>query len=277
VVNARDAYDRLDRLLGALPAKELGMPLPQPKGQLAVEAVSCAAPNSNIAIIRGVSFIVPAGKIVALIGPSGSGKTSLARLLVGIWPTAAGKVRLDGVEIFNWNKAELGPHIGYLPQDVELFGGTIADNIARFGEVNMAQVEEAARTVGLHDSILALPDGYESSIGEGGCFLSGGQRQRVGLARALYGNPRLIVLDEPNSSLDTQGEKALIQTLLDLQVRGATVVVISHRTSVIDAVDLILLLVDGQLRAYGPRDEVLSALSGKPVEPATLGSLAAAA
>ena len=264
VVNARDAYFRLDNLLAALPARQPGMSLPPPKGQLTVEGVSAAAPNSNVAIIQGASFVLPAGKAVAVVGPSASGKTTLARLIVGVWPAAVGKVRLDGVDIFPWSKAELGQYIGYLPQDVELFDGTLAENIARFGHVDMAQVEAAARAVGVHETIMALSDGYESAIGEDGCFLSGGQRQRVGLARAIYGNPRLLVLDEPNSSLDEAGEQALIQTLLELKAQGTTILVITHRTSVLEAVDLMLLMVGGQVKAYGTRDEVLAALQGKP-------------
>jgi ATP-binding cassette subfamily C exporter for protease/lipase len=260
VVNARDAYGRLDKLLQNVPARKAGMSLPPPKGALSVEAVMAGAPGSQVAIIRGVSFAVPAGEVVAVVGPSASGKSTLARLLVGVWPTAAGKVRLDGVDVFPWDKGELGPHIGYLPQGVELFDGTLAENIARFGEVDMAKVEAAARAVGVDEVVLALPQGYDTRIGDDGCFLSGGQRQRVGLARAIYGNPRFVVLDEPNSSLDEAGEKALVETLLALKAQGATIVLITHRTSVLAAVDRILVLRDGQVQAYGPRDEVLAAL-----------------
>ena len=275
VVNARDAYFRLDNLLTALPARQPGMSLPPPKGLLSVEAVTAAAPNSNVPIIRGASFVVPAGKAVAVVGPSASGKTTLARLIVGVWPAAGGKVRLDGVDIFPWNKAELGQYVGDLPQDVELFDGTLAENIARFGHVDMERVEAAARAVGVHETIVALPQGYESAIGEDGCFLSGGQRQRVGLARAIYGNPRLLVLDEPNSSLDEAGEQALVKTLLALKAQGTTILVITHRTSVLEAVDLMLLMVEGQVKAYGLRDEVLAALQGK-MPPAPAVALAAA-
>lgn len=260
VVNARDAYSRLDKILEALPPHKEGMSLPPPKGLLTVEGVVATAPGSPVPIIRGVSFAVPPGHILAMVGPSGSGKTTLARLMVGIWPAMNGKVRLDGVDIYPWNKTELGPHIGYLPQDTELFDGTLAENIARFGEVDMEKVEAAARNVGVHDAILALPDGYETLIGDNGCFLSGGQRQRVGLARAIYGNPKFIVLDEPNSSLDEAGEAALVQTLLSLKAQGATIIVITHRTSVLAAVDLLLVLRDGQVQMAGPRDEVLAAM-----------------
>lgn len=274
VVNARDAYGRLDKLLQNVPAREPGMQLPPPKGLLSLEAVMASAPGSSAAIIRGVSFALPAGEALAIVGPSASGKSTLARLMVGVWPTLSGKVRLDGVDVFPWNKSELGPHIGYLPQGVELFDGTLAENIARFGEVEMVKVEAAARSVGVHEVILALPQGYDTRIGDDGCFLSGGQRQRVGLARAIYGNPRFVVLDEPNSSLDEAGEVALVQTLLALKAQGTTIVVITHRTSVLAAVDRMLVLREGQVHAYGPRDEVLAALqkAAQPAPPAVAAS-----
>jgi ATP-binding cassette subfamily C exporter for protease/lipase len=238
------------------------MSLPAPKGLLTVENVITGAPGSQVAILRGVNFALPAGETLAVVGPSASGKSTLARLLVGIWPAANGKVRLDGIDVFAWNKAELGPHVGYLPQDVELFDGTLAENIARFGEVDRAAVIAAAQAVGLHETIENLSDGYDSAIGDDGCFLSGGQRQRVGLARAIYGGPKFVVLDEPNSSLDEAGEYALVQTLAQLKAQGTTVVLITHRTNVLSAVDRLLVLRDGQTQAYGPRDEVLAALSG---------------
>ena len=279
VVGARDAYRRLDSLLQSVPGRQPGMPLPPPQGNLTVEKVVAAAPGSTTNILHGVSFAVPAGQVLALAGPSASGKSTLARLLMGIWPTTAGKVRLDGVDIQPWNKSELGPHVGYLPQEVELFEGSVAENIARFGEVDMLKVEAAARAVGLHETLLALPQGYDSNIGDEGCFLSGGQRQRVGLARAIYDNPRFIVLDEPNSSLDEAGEQALIQTIRALKSQGATVIVITHRTSILAAVDLMAILHEGQIRAYGPRDEVLAALQRNAqaaVEPTQTPTQAAA-
>lgn len=260
VVAAREAYARINGLLDNVALREPGMPLPAPKGQLTVENVVAGAPGTQAAILRGVSFGVAPGTVVGLIGPSASGKSTLARLLVGVWPAASGKVRLDGVDIYPWNKAELGPYLGYLPQEVELFDGALAENIARFGEVDMAKVEAAARAVGIHDMIMALPDGYQTNIGDDGCRLSGGQRQRIGLARAIYDNPRFIVLDEPNSSLDEAGERSLVHTLLSLKAQGSTIIVITHRTSVLVAVDNLLLLTDGQVKAYGPRDEVLAAL-----------------
>jgi ATP-binding cassette subfamily C exporter for protease/lipase len=278
VVNARDAYGRLDKLLQNVPVREPGMSLPPPKGMLSVEAVMAAAPGTQLPIIRGASFVVPAGEAVAIVGPSASGKSTLARLMVGVWPTLAGKVRLDGVDVFPWNKGELGPHNGYLPQGVELFDGTLAENIARFGEVDMAKVEASAKAVGVHEVIMALPQGYDTRIGDDGCFLSGGQRQRVGLARAIYGNPRFVVLDEPNSSLDEAGERALVETLLALKAQGTTIVVITHRTSVLAAVDRMLVLRDGQVQAYGPRDEVLAALqkAAQPAPPVVAASPMAA-
>jgi ATP-binding cassette subfamily C exporter for protease/lipase len=195
-----------------------------------------------------------------MIGPSAAGKTTLARLLIGIWPTLSGKVRLDGNDIHTWDKGELGPYLGYLPQDVELFDGSIAENIARFGDIDREQVREAARQVGLEAMIDALPDGFDTLLGEDGARLSGGQRQRVALARAIYGWPKFVLLDEPNSSLDEAGEKSLLETLLELKRRGSTTIIITHRRSVLPAADKILLMRDGQLAAYGPRDEVLAAL-----------------
>ena len=260
VVAARDAYARLDDLLTRVPVKPVGMPLPPPKGTLTVENVTAAAPGTQTPIIRGMNLAVPAGTTVAIIGPSASGKSSLARLMVGIWPALNGKVRLDGADIYAWNKAELGPHIGYLPQDVELFDGSLAENIARFGEVDQAKVEAAAKAVGLHELILALPNGYNAEIGDEGCFLSGGQRQRVALARAIYGNPSFVVLDEPNSSLDEAGDQALVQTLRWMKSQGTTIIIVTNRANVLPAVDRILVVFDGTAKAYGTRDEVLAAL-----------------
>uniref|UniRef100_UPI001857767A ATP-binding cassette domain-containing protein n=1 Tax=Ramlibacter sp. TaxID=1917967 RepID=UPI001857767A len=203
---------------------------------------------------------LPPGELLAVVGPSAAGKTTLARVLVGLWPASMGKVRLDGADVYSWDKSQLGPHIGYLPQGVELFEGTIAENIARFGTVEQHKVEAAAQAVGLHDYILSLPDGYDSPVGRDGAMLSGGQRQRVGLARALYGDPVFLVLDEPNSSLDEAGDAALASALNQVKARGATVVVITHRTSLLAVADKMLVLRDGQMQGFGPRDEVLAAL-----------------
>ena len=207
--------------------------------------------------------------MLALIGPSASGKSSLARLLVGVWPALSGKVRLDGADLDQWNKEELGPAIGYLPQDVELFEGTLAENIARFGEMDETKLQEAITLTGLTALVDQLPEGLATPIGEGGCFLSGGQRQRVGLARAVYGSPSLIVLDEPNASLDEAGEQALMHALKTLKARGATLIMITHRTNILSVTDKILILKEGRMHAFGPRDEVLAAQWGKPSAPPT--------
>lgn len=261
VVHAREAWTRLDALLGALPVAAPAMSLPAPKGQLVVENLVAMAPGSQLPILKGISLALQAGEVLVVVGPSSSGKTTLARLLMGLWPAANGKVRLDGVDIFSWDKAELGPHLGYLPQEVELFDGTLADNIARFGDNDAQNIEAVARAVGLHDSIMAMPKGYDSQVGREGAILSGGLRQRVGLARALYGMPRLVVLDEPNSSLDHAGDTALAHAINQLKAAGTTLVIMTHRASVLAVADKMLVLHEGQVRAFGPRDEVLAELS----------------
>jgi len=260
VVQAREAYARLAQFMQAVPQAQPAMPLPPPQGVLQVDNLSVVAPGTQTVLLRGVQCTLSPGEVLGIVGPSGAGKTTLARLLVGLWPATTGKVRLDGVDVYAWNKAELGPHIGFLSQAVELFDGTLAENIARFGEIDLAKVEAAARLVGLHEHIQALPQGYATPIGIDGAVLSGGQRQRVGLARALYDDPQFIVLDEPNSSLDDAGEAALLSTLQQLKNRRATVVVITHRTHLLAAVDKLMILREGQMQAFGPRDEVLAAL-----------------
>ena len=261
VVNVREAWGRLDQLLTAIPVRPLGMNLPPPHGALVVDGLIASAPGSSTQILKGVGFELKPGEVLAVVGPSASGKTTLARLLAGFWPAASGKVRLDGVDVFTWDKTELGPYVGYLPQGVELFDGTLAENIARFGDIDSAKVEAAARAVGLHDTIMALPKGYDSPVGRDGAMLSGGQRQRVGLARAIYGEPVFVVLDEPNSSLDESGDAALASAITQLKSRGTTFVVMTHRTSVLAVADKMLILQDGQSRAFGSRDEVLAALA----------------
>ena len=261
VVNVRDAWSRLDGLLVAVPPKPQAMPLPAPRGAVQVEQLVAGAPGPNSApILRGLQFALAPGEVLAVVGPSASGKTTLARLLVGLWPAQGGKVRLDGADVHTWDKAELGAHLGYLPQGVELFEGTLAENIARFAEVEQHKVEAAARAVGIHDFIVSLPEGYDSEVGPQGARLSGGQRQRVALARALYGDPVLVVLDEPNSSLDEEGDAALARAIQAAKGRGTTFVVMTHRTSVLGVADKMLILRDGQQVAFGPRDEVLAAL-----------------
>ena len=261
VVNVRDAWRRLDQLLTQIPERPAAMSLPAPRGVLSVEHVIAGAPGSNAPILRGIAFALQAGEVLAVVGPSASGKTTLARLLVGLWPTVSGKVRLDGADVFSWDKLELGPYLGYLPQGVELLEGTLAENIARFGEVDMDKVQAAARAVGLHEFILSLAQGYDSPVGRDGAMLSGGQRQRVALARALYDEPVFVVLDEPNSSLDEAGDAALAQAITQLKARGTTFVVMTHRTSVLAVADKMLVLREGSQQAFGPRDEVLAALN----------------
>lgn len=260
LLSARTSYHRLEDILKEFPAREESMSLPRPKGGLVVEGVAAAAPGTQSLIVKQVGFSVAPGEIVGVIGPSASGKSTLARLLVGVWPTVAGKVRLDGADIYTWNKNELGPAVGYLPQDIELFEGTIAENIARFGDVDSEKVVEAAQLAGVHEMVLRFPKGYDTAIGEGGSALSGGQRQRIALARAVYGNPSFVVLDEPNSNLDDVGEAALVRAILELKQRGTTVVLITHRTSIIGIVDKLLFLADGVVQLYGPRDQVVQAI-----------------
>ena len=278
VVSAREAWTRLDHLLATFPVKPPAMALPAPRGVLTVEQLVAGPPTvpgqQPFATLRGIQLSLQPGEMLAVIGPSAAGKTTLARLLVGLWPAISGKVRLDGADVFTWDKNELGPHVGYLPQGVELFEGTIAENISRFdsrlqkGSVlqkdskNPVQilVEKAANAVGLHEFIVSLPQGYETPVGPEGARLSGGQRQRVALARALYGEPSLVVLDEPNSSLDEAGDASLGAALRDLKARGASVIVMTHRTSVLAMADKILMLRDGMQQAFGPRDDVLAAL-----------------
>ncbi len=266
-LTARTAYDRLNALLKQFPAEADKMPLPAPKGVLRAEQATIVPPGSKTPVIKGVSFGIDPGTFIALIGASGSGKSTLARALLGIWPVANGAIRLDGADVTQLDRGLVGPHIGYLPQDIELFDGTIAENIARFGEVDANLVVDAARAAGVHDMILHLPQGYDTEMGGSGGVLSAGQRQRVALARTLYGNPVLVILDEPNSNLDDQGEQALARALLTLKQRGCTVIVITHRVGILSIVDRIMLLNEGSLVLDGARDEVLAKLNQRPVQP----------
>lgn len=261
LVDARGAYGRLDRLLQSRAARTKKTALPPPAGRLAAERVVFSVKSADKAILKGVSFALQPGESLGLIGPSASGKSTLARLLIGVWQPTAGVVRLDGADVAAWPRESLGAHIGYLPQDVELFSGTVAENIARLGKPVSAAVVDAASRANAHEMILALPQGYETQIGEGGAALSGGQRQRIGLARALYGRPRLVVLDEPNASLDAEGEAALMRAMAGMKKEGVTLVVISHRPSILANVDKLLVLQGGALAAFGPREEVLSAMA----------------
>ena len=259
--STRSAYDRLSQLLTANPPRVTGMPLPKPKGQIALEFVSAAPPGCPVAILKNLNFTLAPGDVLGVIGASGSGKSTLARLLVGVWPAAVGKVRLDGADIYLWNKDELGPSIGYLPQDIELFAGTVNENIGRFGEINPEKVIEAATRAGVHEMILQFPQGYDTPLGDGGAGLSGGQKQRIGLARAMYGDPSLLVLDEPNSNLDETGEQALTAAIIDFRKRGKTVVLITHRSSAINVTSKLLLLRDGVAQMFGPTAQVLADLT----------------
>jgi PrtD family type I secretion system ABC transporter len=257
-LSTRTSYKRLEEILGAFSERGEGMSLPPPTGKIVVSNLIAVPPGSTKQILKGVSFGTAPGEVVAIIGPSAAGKTTLARMIVGIWQPFSGVVRLDGIEVSTWDKAEVGPFIGYLPQDIELLDGTLAENIARFGEIDSEKVVAAAKATGIHEMVLQFPGGYDTPIGEGGLFLSGGQKQRIALARAIYDDPVLIVLDEPNSNLDDAGELALLQTLSKLKEAKKTVFVITHRTSILSTVDKILLLVNGVMQAYGPRDEVLA-------------------
>jgi type I secretion system ABC transporter, PrtD family len=259
-ISARGQYQRLNDILLQIPADKEHMLLPDPEGRIQLENAVVVPPGSKLPVIKGINLAIEKGDIVGVIGPSGAGKSTLARAILGIWPTSSGSIRLDGAEVFNWDREHLGGFIGYLPQDIELFEGSISENIARFGDIDPGQVVEAAKMADVHDLILRFPEGYDTVIGATGGNLSGGQRQRIGLARALYGNPVLVVLDEPNSNLDEQGEAALEKALLQLKQKQSTVLIITHRNSVLSKVDKLLILSDGVLAVYGPRDQVIAHL-----------------
>ena len=262
-LEARSAYGRLKAMLD-VPPKIPPMELPPPSGNVTTEGLYLNVYGRPI--IKGVSFGMPAGQSMAVIGPSAAGKSTLCKLLLGIWSPTVGKVRIDGADIASWDMEKLGPYIGYLPQDVELFSGSIAENIARMGEVDSEKVIFASKMAGVHNMVLQLPKGYDTQIGEHGGMLSGGQRQRIGLARALYGNPRIIVLDEPNSNLDEEGEACLLQALLNLRQMKATVFMVTHKSSVLSIVDNIMIMQDGQIAMCGPRQEVLAKMAAMQQE-----------
>ncbi|WP_185961560.1 type I secretion system permease/ATPase [Telmatospirillum sp. J64-1] len=275
-VSARMAWKRLEDLLSSTEDMREPMKLPVPEGHLSVERALAVPPGAKSPVVRDISFELEPGDVLGVVGPSAAGKSTLARLLVGVWPNLAGSIRLDGNEIGNWNRDQLGQYIGYLPQDVELFDGSVADNIARFNEIEADKVVQAAMQAGVHEMILRLPEGYDTPIGAFGQALSGGQRQRIGLARALYGDPALVVLDEPNSNLDTAGEQALIGAVNSLRKRKATAVVVTHRLSILGAVNKILVMRDGQVEMFGDRDEVLQRLSRPQVVASQDGAAVAA-
>jgi PrtD family type I secretion system ABC transporter len=261
LVSARAAFLRVRELLAANPPRETGLSLPRPDGRLSVEALTFVPPLSNKPILRGVAFGIEPGEVLGVIGPSGAGKSTLARHIVGALTPSAGAVRLDGSDVSVWARTSLGRHLGYLPQDIELFADTIAANITRFQEGEDREAILAAQMAGVHDMIVRLPNGYDTQVGEGGAILSGGYRQRIGLARAVYGSPSLVVLDEPSSNLDADGDAALTDCIMQLKQRGTTVVIISHRPSTIGVVDKILLLKDGVAEMFGPRAEIMSRLT----------------
>jgi PrtD family type I secretion system ABC transporter len=266
MVDARSAYARLQKLLEPDGRAEAVTELPAPSGDVQVERVVFGFRGQDRPVIKQISFEVPAGQALAIVGPSAAGKSTLARLLVGLWKPTIGVVRLDGADISSWPRERLGPHVGYLPQDVELFAGTVSQNIARMGEVDSAAVIEAARQANVHDLILRLPQGYDTPIGEGGAFLSAGQRQRIALARALYGRPRLVVLDEPNSNLDGEGETALIEAIRRLRADRATLIVVTHRSKLLTSMDRILLLRDGAIEKLGPPAEIFAAAARRTAD-----------
>jgi ATP-binding cassette subfamily C exporter for protease/lipase len=260
VAQAKGAWERLEELLGAHTSTEVPMPLPAPRGVLTVQSLAVNAPGTQHPLLRSIQFNLNPGEMLAVLGASGAGKTCLSRALVGVWAAASGKVRLDGADVFTWDKAQLGPYVGYLPQGIELFDGTLAENIGRFGPTDSAKLRAATQAAGLDKFIDSLTLSYETPVGMDGANLSGGIRQRIGLARALYGDPALIVLDEPNSSLDDDGDTSLMGALAQAKARGAALVVVTHRPQILDLADKLLILREGQMQACGPRDQVVEAL-----------------
>jgi ABC-type protease/lipase transport system fused ATPase/permease subunit len=265
MVEAREAYLRLSKMMQHTQQAVEPMPLPEPQGRLVLEKVSFARSITS-PILRNVSFELEPGESLAIIGPSAAGKSTLARIIMGVWQPVTGAVRLDGASLADWDRQQLAAHLGYLPQDVELFDGTVAENIARLGDPEQChdQIVEAAKKAMVHELVLHLPNGYDSRIGRAGVVLSGGQRQRVALARALFGRPKLVVLDEPNSNLDSDGEVALMQAIRNLKDEGVTVVVISHRPSLLGDIDKMLVLKNGAIDSLGPRPEIMAKLTRQP-------------
>ena len=269
IVTAGDAFSRLDEFLSENPEPIVAMKLPAPRGVLHVDNLNARAPGSKAIILSNVTFSLKQGMCLAVMGPSGSGKSSLARLLVGVWPSLSGSIRLDDVDIYSWSKDELGSYLGYLPQDIELLEGTIAENICRFGEIQQGKLNKAIELVGLSSFIDSLPDKFNTQVGEDGTVFSGGQRQRLGLARAIYGDPKFVVLDEPNANLDIQGTQALYKILLYLKEINTTVVVVTHKKDILKHADRMLVMKGGKPKIFGPRDLVLEKLAGKEVKSIT--------
>ena len=268
ILETRSAYARLDSFIkGSSKDQPYRLELPTPTGQIAMEHVTFGVRSTGKILIRDVSFSLVAGDSLGIVGPSASGKSTLARLLVGAWKPQQGAVRIDGADLETWPPESLGQHIGYLPQDIELFAGSIADNIARLGEPDSEMVIEAARIAGLHEMILQMPSGYNTQIGDGGTVLSGGQRQRIGFARALYGNPKILILDEPNASLDTAGELALVNAMAHLKQVGTTTIFITHNPHFINNVTKLLVMQNGALAAFGPKEWVMAQLNKATQQP----------
>jgi PrtD family type I secretion system ABC transporter len=274
LVEARGAFERLSKVIGSESAAADPMTLPPPRGALAVENAVFGFRGQDLPIIRRVSFELAPGTSLAIVGPSAAGKSTLARLLVGVWHPTAGAVRLDGADIRSWPRERLGPYIGYLPQNVEIFGGSVSQNIARLGVVDAAEVIRAATRASAHEMILALPQGYDTPVGEGGTLLSAGQRQRLALARALYGSPAIVVLDEPNSNLDTVGEAALADAMRQLKAAGTTLVVITHRLPLLSVVDKVMVLMHGAVEKFGTLADVLPRSTQSAVVEAAHGVVA---
>jgi len=256
--NVLSSYERLNDLFENNPPRNTSMPLPRPKGYLSMEHLYAAAPYSESMILKDVSFSISPGDVLGVIGPSAAGKSTLAKIAVGIWRPASGSCRLDGADVHAWNKDELGPAVGYVPQEIEIFSGSISDNIARFYDYTAEDVVLAAKLAGIHEMILQLPQGYNTLVGEGGIGLSGGQKQRIALARAVYGGPSFLVLDEPNSNLDDAGERALLSTIESLHENKSTIFLITHRISILQATTKLLYLQDGAVKLFGPSQEVLN-------------------
>lgn len=261
--SARSSYERIEGLLNDFPKDKEYMQLPAPKGEITLENVVVIPPSGTVPSLKGISMKIEKGDVVGIIGPSAAGKSSLARVMLGLWPLSNGVARIDKADISQWDREDLGKYVGYLPQDIELFEGTVSQNIARFGEVEPEKVVEAASKAGVHEMILKLNEGYDTKIGPGGASLSGGQRQRIGLARALYNNPVFVVLDEPNSNLDDVGEAALVEAIKSLRAGGTTVVIITHRTNVLQATNKLALINNGVLELYGNTNDVLNAIAQK--------------
>jgi ATP-binding cassette subfamily C protein/ATP-binding cassette subfamily C exporter for protease/lipase/ATP-binding cassette subfamily C protein EexD len=261
-ISARQSYNSIEKIMTAIPKRQEGLTLPPPTGAVQIDKLVFLTPMGKTPIIKRVSFEITAGEVLGMVGPSASGKSTLCRLLVGIYPPSDGAVRFDGADLAQWSPETLGPHLGYLPQAVDIFPGTVAENIARMGMSDSEQVVAAAQLAGVHDMIVRLPQGYDTPIGDGGVPLSGGQRQRVGLARAVFGEPKLVVLDEPNANLDADGEAALMTTITGLKAKGTTVVIVAHRPQILADADRLLVMRDGEIALLGPRAEVLARIAG---------------